>query len=194
MKTQPQRRSEKSRNRQRGMAHKLSLRRLFVSLEEKSSSRGAATANSLGRNPRKVGLSRRRGFTLLEVLLVIAILGILMSLVVPRLVGRQRQANVDATKLNIKSVGQVLKMYAIDHGGDFPTTGDGLTVLVERPNGNDEQWQGPYVDEMPKDAWGNQFQYEYPGRHNSDGFDLASNGRDKTANTKDDLTNWKSEN
>lgn len=144
------------------------------------------------KHSQKSNKSLDHGFTLLEVLLVLAILGTLMSLVVPRLIGRQRQANVDATKLNIKSVGQVLKMYAIDHGGDFPTTSEGLAALVEPPNQNDERWQGPYVDELPKDAWGNSFRYEYPGRHNSDGFDLASNGRDKVANTKDDLANWDS--
>ena len=145
---------------------------------------------------RRHGLKRnaRLGFTLIEVLLVLAILGVIAAMVVPQLLGRQRQANIDATKLSISGVEQALEIYATDHSGDFPTTGDGLESLLTAPN-NDEKWHGPYLKEsksLPVDAWGRPLQYEYPGQHNTDGSkaDISSGGPDKAFGTADDITNW----
>ena len=138
--------------------------------------------------------SRRDGFTLLEVLLVLAIMGVIAAMVVPQLIGRQKQANIDATKLSIHGVEQALKLYATDHDGEYPPTNVGLQALIIAP-ANDPNWKRPYLEntqELPKDAWGSPFQYEYPGQHNAgaDKPDIWSWGPDRTPNTDDDVTNW----
>ena len=129
---------------------------------------------------------------MMEVLLVLAILGVIMAMVVPMLTGRRKQANIDATKLSIKSLEQTLDFFAGDHDGEFPPTNPGLQALIVQPQ-NDAQWRGPYLKEttsLPRDAWGNPFQYESPGRHNTHKPDIWSIGADKTPNTADDITNW----
>ena len=107
--------------------------------------------NSLRNKPTR---QSRGGFTLIEVLLVLAILGVIMALVVPQLLGTQQQANIDATKLSIKGLETGLQMYALDHDGQLPTTSEGLEVLISNP-GNDPKWRKPYLDDttmLPKDA------------------------------------------
>lgn len=142
---------------------------------------------SLSRFPR----SARRAFTLIEVLLVLAILGVIAAMVVPQFFGRQEQASIDATAVSIKGIEQALKMYQLDHNGAFPTTNDGLQVLVTAPDG-DAKWKGPYLEELPKDAWGKPFQYQYPPQHNTAAKkpDIWSGGLDQSNNTADDITNW----
>lgn len=138
--------------------------------------------------------NKRRGFTLIEVLLVLAILGVIAAMVVPQLLGRQKKANIDATRLSITGLEQALELYAVDHSGEYPTTGEGLESLLTAPN-NDEKWHGPYLKEskaVPVDAWGRPLQYEYPGQHNTGGSkpDISSGGPDKAFGTADDITNW----
>jgi len=146
-------------------------------------------------SPKQIMIQQpRRGFTLIEVLLVLAILGVIMALVVPQLLGTQQQALIDSTKLSIKGVEQGLQMYALDHDGQLPTTSEGLQVLIENP-GNDTKWKKPYLDDttmLPKDAWGNPFQYESPGPNHLDGLkaDIWSFGPDKQDGTDDDIDNW----
>ena len=129
------------------------------------------------------------GFTLLEVLLVLAILGVITAMVVPRLVGRQKQANIDATRLSIRGLEQALKLYALDHDGDYPTTNQGLDALRLAPRTGDFRWKGPYLEMPPLDAWGNPFLYICPGHQHPDSFDIASVGPDGVSNTDDDITN-----
>lgn len=133
---------------------------------------------------------KKTGFTLVEVLLVLAILGVITSMVVPRLVGRQKQANVDATALSIKGIEQSLKLYALDHGGEYPATQDGLAALMQAPSDNQaNRWRGPYLESLPRDAWGNAFHYAFPGQMNAHGADIISPGPDGDLNTSDDVTN-----
>lgn len=141
-----------------------------------------------------VQYNKRRGFTLIEVLLVLAILGVIAAMVVPQLLGRQKKANVDATRLSITGLEQALDLYAVDHSGEYPTTAEGLESLLVKPNA-DEKWNGPYLKEskqVPVDAWGRPLQYEYPGQHNTGGTkpDISSGGPDKAFGTPDDITNW----
>jgi general secretion pathway protein G len=135
----------------------------------------------------------RRGFTLVEVLLVLAILGVIMSLVVPRVMGRQEHALADATKLSINGVEQALRMYALDHGGRYPSGSEGLDVLTTPPKRDDSRWRGPYLEHRAKDAWGSEFVYVSPGRRNPRGFDIVSPGPDLQPDTDDDIGNWEPE-
>lgn len=132
---------------------------------------------------------RMFGFTLLEVLLVVAILGVIASLVVPQLMGRQEQANLDATRLSMSGIDQALKLFALDHSGRYPTTAEGLGALVTAP-AQSTRWRGPYLEALPQDAWGQPFTYQLQA--NRDGrshFTLRSAGPDGVAETPDDITN-----
>jgi general secretion pathway protein G len=132
---------------------------------------------------------QRRGFSLIEVLLVLSILGVIAGLAVPRLMGRQKYANVDATRLTINGVDQALKLYAIDHLGEFPTTQVGLESLVRAPASAAPHWRGPYLETLPKDAWGRPLTYAQPGKLNPQGYDIVSGGPDGLLGTADDISN-----
>lgn len=134
--------------------------------------------------------NKRTGFTLMELLLVLAILGVIMAMVVPELLGRQKYANIDATRISVRGAEQALKMYAVDHLGDMPATNDGFAVLLQPKNAQDKRWRGPYLDRAPTDAWGTQLKYEFPGRMNKSNFDVSSAGPDKVFGTDDDIGNW----
>lgn len=124
----------------------------------------------------------------MEVLLVLAILGVIMSMVVPKILGRQKHANEDATRLSLQGLKQALRMYAMDHGGDHPQAAAGLNVLFKSPTRKDSRWRGPYLEQEPLDAWGSSITYVVPGRKNTDSFDLTSPGPDRVLGTEDDLT------
>lgn len=133
----------------------------------------------------------RRGFTFLEIMFVVVIIGILLAVAVPRMTGRARKAQEQATAMQIRNIGTALKQFEM-HVGRFPDTREGLQALLERPsNVAEEQWEGPYLDgeELPKDAWKKEFNYRAPGEHSRD-FDLWSNGPDTQEGTDDDIVNW----
>jgi general secretion pathway protein G len=132
--------------------------------------------------------SARRGFTLMEILIVLAILAVIIGLVLPNLIGAQKGANLKAAKLAVKNVEQAADMYAADHEGEFPAGGQGLDVLLQVVGG-----KGPYLkgNKAPADPWGNPIQYQYPAQHRTDGSpDIWSMGPDKQSNTADDISNW----
>ncbi len=136
--------------------------------------------------------SARPGFTLMEVLLVLAILGVIIALVAPNLIGQQKQANVRAARVQVQGVEQACDIYAVDHNGEFPQS---LDSLIANP-GSDTNWKGPYFKNsttIPADPWGNPIQYQYPGQNQGAGVDrpdIWSLGPDKQSNTGDDVTNW----
>jgi general secretion pathway protein G len=135
--------------------------------------------------------ARARGFTLMEVLLVLAILGVIIALVVPNLLGRQQEANNKAARVQIQGVESACELYALDHSGAFPET---LDALLSR-QGDDNNWKGPYLkssNKIPNDPWGNPIQYAYPGQNQGadNRPDIWSMGLDKQSNTADDITNW----
>lgn len=134
--------------------------------------------------------SQRGAFTLIELLLVLAILGVIMSMVIPNLLGRQKYANIDATRGSVKGAEQAVRMYALDHLGEYPTVAEGFRVLIEAPRGNDTRWRGPYLTSMPQDAWGNDLVYQFPSKHAPSEFDVYSCGPDKSPNTSDDIGSW----
>ncbi|HEX5103457.1 MAG TPA: type II secretion system major pseudopilin GspG [Pirellulaceae bacterium] len=130
----------------------------------------------------------RRGFTLMEVLLVLAILVILGSLVGVGIMRMQKNANISATRSQISMLEDVVNAYAIDVG-TCPTTQQGLQALVAPPSDlkNPAKWQGPYLEkQLGQDPWGNDYQYEQTG---PDQFRIWSIGPDLASGSEDDIAN-----
>lgn len=136
--------------------------------------------------------SLRSAFTILELLLVLAILAVLAGIVASRFTGQSQAAKVKAAQTQLASLVLALNRFEIDLGR-FPTASEGLRVLVERPVDGAKAWQGPYLDgnAVPPDQWGNAWNYRNPGQRRSDGFDLWSNGPDGREGGGDDIANWK---
>jgi general secretion pathway protein G len=131
---------------------------------------------------------QKRGFTLIELLLVLVILGVLAGIVVPRFGGQTERARETAAQTQISSFKTALDTYEVDMGG-YPKGKDGLKELVTQPR-NAKNWRGPYLQEIPKDPWGNDYIYESPGKHNPSTFDIMSMGKDARVGGDDDITNW----
>ncbi len=134
----------------------------------------------------------RRGFTLIEIMIVLAILAVIIGMVLPNLIQSQREASIRTARIAVKAVEAAAEMYAADHNGEFPAGGQGLDVLMHN-GGNDPNWKGPYLKgtKLPTDPWGQPIQYNSPGSHTSDGApDIWSNGPDKASGTADDINNW----
>ncbi len=150
---------------------------------------------------RQTGISlklnrRRAAFTLIEVLLVLAIIGVIAALAVPNFLGKQQEALVKATQAKIKGLEQVAQMYAVDNDGVYPQ-GNTETVMAMLMNpGNDKNGRPrkPYLDEVPTDAWGNPLNYDsnVGGNRQTPGGKPAiwSAGPNKTDGDEDDVTNW----
>jgi len=122
---------------------------------------------------------RPRGFTLIEILVVIVILGILAALIVPRIMDRPDQARVVAAKSDIAAIMNALKLYRLDNGV-YPGSEQGLMALVQRPDRGDipRNWKpGGYLERLPKDPWGSDYQYLNPGVHGE--IDVFSFGADQ---------------
>jgi general secretion pathway protein G len=135
---------------------------------------------------------RRRGFTLMEVMLVLVILVILGSLTVGMFSSQQRQAAVRSTRAQIGLFKTPLDSYHLDMGS-YPATDDGLNSLSQVPSSasNAANWAGPYLEgSIPSDPWGNPYQYAYPGTNNPDKYDIWSFGPDGSNGTDDDIGNW----
>jgi general secretion pathway protein G len=121
-----------------------------------------------------------RGFTLIELLVVMLILGLLIGIVGPKLIGRSDDAKVNAAKIQIASIVSAIKMYKLDNG-TYPSTEQGLEALVSPPQSGDvpKHWRkGGYLEKgkVPKDPWGNEYVYLCPGAH--DDFDITAYGAD----------------
>jgi general secretion pathway protein G len=132
--------------------------------------------------------SRRGGFTLVELLLVLVILGILAALVLPKFTGRTEQARVTAAQTQISTFGTALDAFEVDTGS-YPRGQDGLMQLVSAPS-DVQNWRGPYLkSDIPLDPWGHPYIYEFPGKVNPTGYDIRSAGPDGQAGTDDDVVN-----
>jgi general secretion pathway protein G len=135
-------------------------------------------------------MNKKNGFTLIELMLVVIIIGALAAMVVPRFAGRSEQAKVSVTKADIHAnIAAALDLYELDNGR-YPTTEQGLAALKSKPTGFPEavNWNGPYLRKEPNDPWGNQYQYKNPGSHGYD-YDLYSLGPDGVE-SNDDIGNW----
>jgi general secretion pathway protein G len=137
------------------------------------------------RNAKSENRTRRHGFTLIEILLVMTIIAILAAIVIPKMVGRSEQARQTATRADLSSIKTALDAYEVDNGF-YPKS---LQDLIQPPS-NARNWHGPYLESLPQDPWGNPYVYSYPGRHNPNGFDIYSVGPDGKAGSDDDVGNW----
>jgi len=135
--------------------------------------------------------SRSRAFTLIEVLVVVAILGILAAIVVPQIMDRPDEARRVAAKADIAAIVQALKVYRLDNG-NYPTTEQGLFALVQRPATNPvpANWK-QYLDRLPKDPWGGDYQYLNPGvKGEIDVFSLGADHARGGEGNAADIGNW----
>ena len=130
----------------------------------------------------------RRGFTLIEMLLVLVILGILASIIVPRMVGSTLRAHIVAAQTQIASFKHALNAFEVDNGF-FPQGQNGLEALVIAPR-DANGWKGPYMEAIPLDPWQHPYVYQCPGKHASYAFDIASAGPDGRLGSDDDIVSW----
>lgn len=132
-----------------------------------------------------------KGFTLVEVMVVVVILAVLAALIVPRVVGRTDEARAVAAMQDIAAIMQSLKLYRIDNSR-YPTNDQGLEALVERPTTEPKpgNWKS-YLDKLPKDPWGNTYLYLNPGVHGDiDVFSLGADGQPGGVDADEDIGSW----
>lgn len=142
----------------------------------------------------KIKSKRQDGFTLIEIMVVVIIIGLLSALVVPNLFDKQTRAFQIRAQSDISRIGSELELYRLDTF-TYPSTSEGLQALVTNPGKSN--WNGSYLKKIQKDPWDNDYQYQSPGTHNPDGYDLWSFGSDKVAGgegSAKDIGNWEEEN
>jgi len=134
-----------------------------------------------------------RGFTLIEIMVVVVIMGVLAALVVPKLLARTGESKVAAAKVDIATIMQSLKLYKLDNTR-YPTTEQGLQALLTRPTGGPPAngWkEGGYIEKMPKDPWGSPYQFLSPGvKGEVDVFSLGADGQPGGTGDDADIGSW----
>ena len=150
-------------------------------------------ARPFSQHQRAGGSQQARGFTLIEIMVVVVIIGLLAALVVPNLMGRVGQASVTKAKADVQAIETALTMYKLDNF-NYPSSAAGLLALVQKPSDDSApNWRsGGYLKRIPKDPWGNEYQYSQPGTHGGE-FDLYSFGADKQQGGEGenaDIGNW----
>jgi len=135
----------------------------------------------------------QRGFTLIEIMVVVVILGILAAIVVPNIIDRPDAARVAKARQDIRAVESALKLYRLDNFR-YPTTEQGLAALVDKPTTQPEprNWKsGGYLDRIPTDPWGETYHYRNPGEHGEiDVYTLGRDGRPGGKESDADIGNW----
>jgi len=133
-----------------------------------------------------------KGFTLIELMVVVVILGLLAALVAPKVFDKLGKANTSAAYTQINLFGTALDSFRLDMGR-YPSSSEGLSVLVSSPSG-DDSWSGPYLkkEEIPDDPWGNPYLYKSPGEHGDyDLYSLGADGAEGGEKENRDVASWK---
>lgn len=142
-------------------------------------------------------LSRSRGFTLIEIMVVMVILGLLVAIVAPNIMGRSDEAKVTIAKTQLKNIQSALDLYRLDNS-QYPSTQQGLEALVSKPSGSPEpkNWNPEgYMKNVPEDPWGNEFQYVSPGTEGPyDLYSYGSDGQEGGEGDAADLSVWQARN
>jgi len=136
---------------------------------------------------------KNRGFTLVEIMVVVVIIGIIAASIIPSIMGTPGEAKISTAKADVAAIDSAVERFYI-HMDRYPTTEEGLKVLVDPPTGDDaKQWRGPYVKQLRNDPWGNPYQYTCPGTHHPTSFDIWSRGKDGVDGGEGDnadIGNW----
>ncbi len=149
-------------------------------------------ANIINRNRlRNDRIKNSQGFTLVEILVVLAIIGLIAGLVGPQIIKHLGSAKSDTAKLQIEDLSAALDLFYLENGR-YPSSDEGVNALIEKP-ADLSTWNGPYLKKAktPKDPWGNEYRYQIPGEHGE--FDLYSYGKDNSpGGEKDnkDIFSW----
>jgi general secretion pathway protein G len=141
-------------------------------------------------------LNNHKGFTLVEIILVVIIIGVIAAMVMPNLQGQSSKAKRTAARVDIETnIAAALDIYEVENGM-YPSTSQGLKALLVKPSSSPapNNWDGPYLKKkrMPVDPWGNPYVYISPGIQNKESYDLSSHGPDGVE-SDDDIVNWFSE-
>jgi len=137
-------------------------------------------------------VARARGFTLIEIMVVVVILGILAAVIVPKLTGKPDEARAVKAQADIRQLESALEMYKLDNFY-YPSTQQGLEALVTKPSGDPQakNWRAGYITRLPKDPWGNPYQYLQPGnKGNFDVFSMGADGKPGGEGMDADVGNW----
>ena len=132
------------------------------------------------------------GFTLIEIMVVVVIIGVLAATIIPQFIGTTHDAKVSAAKGHIAEFESALERFNV-HMDRYPTSEEGLKVLLEAPAGEEKKWRGPYIKMLRTDPWGSAYQYRLPGAHHTSSYDLWSRGADLSDGGEGngaDIGNW----
>lgn len=136
---------------------------------------------------------KSRGFTLVEIMVVVVIIGILAATIIPQFIGTTQDAKVSAAKAQVAELESAVERFYVNMDR-YPTSEEGVKVLLDPPtNDENKKWRGPYIKQLRNDPWGNPFQYAVPGTHHPTSFDLWSRGADGADGgdgENADLGNW----
>ena len=143
---------------------------------------------------RQLRQQTQKGFTLIEIMIVIVIIGVLATLVIPNVMSRPDEARVVSARHDVATLVQALKLYKLDNGR-YPTTEQGLNALVKKPTAEPvpRNWKlGGYLDKLPQDPWGSPYQYNNPGTHNNeiDVFSFGADGKLGGTGNDEEIGNW----
>jgi general secretion pathway protein G len=146
------------------------------------------------RGEKMASAQRARGFTLIEIMVVLVIIGLLAALIVPSVMDRPDQARAIKAKQDIKSLESALKLYRLDNYR-YPSQSEGLRALVEKPD-SASKWKGPYVESLPSDPWDTPYGYRNPGTkgRSIDVYTLGADGREGGEGPDADIGNWNLDN
>jgi len=135
---------------------------------------------------------RSRAFTLIEIMVVVIVIGILAAVIIPQFGTTAQDAKINTAKATVAELESAVERFFI-HMDRYPTSDEGLKVLVEAPAGEESKWRGPYIKMLRDDPWGQPYQYRGPGTHHATSFDIWSRGADKAdggEGANADIGNW----